>query len=207
MYEFYLGQIIPFMGNFAPENCCFCDGRLLIVNDYTSLFSLIGYTYGYSEDGKKFGIPDLRGRMVFGAGTGEGLSTYDLGSDGGAKDVYLDYTNLPSHNHQGNFTPSQATSSVNIPAYAGAGQDSSDPTDKFWGSPNQVSFTEVNAYNTQKNTVMNPASVEAFLTNNGATPGKVTVGNTGGSNYHNNMSPFFVLNWVMVIHGLYPNLQ
>ena len=37
-----LGQIILFAPNFAPRNWAFCDGQILAINQYQSLFSLLG---------------------------------------------------------------------------------------------------------------------------------------------------------------------
>ncbi len=55
----YIGEIIPWPANFAPKGWAFCDGSLIPISQNTSLFSLIGTTYG--GDGKStFALPDLR---------------------------------------------------------------------------------------------------------------------------------------------------
>ena len=56
--DFYLAQIVLFGGNFAPTNWLPCDGRLLSIQQYTALFSLLGTQYG--GDGQAtFGLPKL----------------------------------------------------------------------------------------------------------------------------------------------------
>ncbi|NNF56787.1 MAG: phage tail protein [Rhodothermaceae bacterium] len=87
-----------FAGNFAPRGWAFCDGQLLAISQYTALFSILGTTYG--GDGRTtFGLPDLRGRVPIGPGTGPGLSNRPLGARGGAEQVTLSVTQLASHAH------------------------------------------------------------------------------------------------------------
>lgn len=67
-----LGEVKLFAGNFAPRGWAFCEGQLLPISSNTALFSLLGTMYG--GDGRTtFGLPDLRGRVPVGAGTGPGL--------------------------------------------------------------------------------------------------------------------------------------
>lgn len=94
----YLGEIRMFGGDFEPYGWRFCDGRLLVINDYDALFSLIGTTYG--GDGQTtFGLPDLRGRIPFHPNTG-GF----LGEPRGQESVVLLSGQSPVHSHnlQGN---------------------------------------------------------------------------------------------------------
>lgn len=76
-----LGSLGLFAGNFAPRGWAFCEGQLLSVSDNSSLFSLLGTTYG--GDGRTtFALPDLRGRTPVGVGTGSGLDPVSLGQTG-----------------------------------------------------------------------------------------------------------------------------
>lgn len=102
----YIGQIMAFGGNYAPQGWALCDGRLLPISENDALFSLIGTTYG--GDGQTtFALPDLRGRAALHQGQGPGLSSYSLGQSGGAEAVTLTVGQLPSHSHpvQGNSGP------------------------------------------------------------------------------------------------------
>ena len=61
MAQPYVGEIRMFAGNFAPAGWMFCEGQLLPISEYETLFNLIGTTYG--GDGQStFALPDLRGR-------------------------------------------------------------------------------------------------------------------------------------------------
>jgi len=71
--EGYVGEVRLFAGNFAPKNWAFCDGSLLRVDSNAALFNVLVDNYG--GDGKTtFGLPDLRGRLVLGAGPLYGLA-------------------------------------------------------------------------------------------------------------------------------------
>jgi len=73
-----IGQVSLFAGNFAPRGWALCNGQLLPISQNTALFSILGTTYG--GDGRTtFALPDLRGRVVMGAGWGPGLSNRVLG--------------------------------------------------------------------------------------------------------------------------------
>ena len=58
--EGFIGQISDFCFDFAPYDWAFCDGSLLPLNQYTTLFSLIGVVYG--GDGRTNFPPQSRAR-------------------------------------------------------------------------------------------------------------------------------------------------
>jgi microcystin-dependent protein len=65
-----------FAGDFAPIGWALCDGSLLAIQDYTTLFTLIGNTYG--GDGQlTFALPDLRQLSVL-----HMSSEYQIGDQG-----------------------------------------------------------------------------------------------------------------------------
>lgn len=89
-----LGELIMFGGNFAPGGWLFADGSLLSINQNQALFSLLGTQFG--GDGRTtFALPDLRGRIVVGAGAPvipNGLSSYFVGQTAGVEFLSLDAT-------------------------------------------------------------------------------------------------------------------
>ncbi len=108
MSEGFLGQIIWFAGNFAPRNWAFCNGELLSISAYESLYSLLGTTYG--GDGRTtFALPDLRGRIPLSPGQGPNLSNYNPGNKGGSETVTLTTSQIPSHTHQLKASSEDAT--------------------------------------------------------------------------------------------------
>jgi microcystin-dependent protein len=89
----FIGEIRMFAGNFAPMGWVFCDGSLLPISQFDTLYSLLGTTYG--GDGQQtFGVPDLRGRIPLHVGSG-----FALGQTGGAEAVTLASSQIPGHTH------------------------------------------------------------------------------------------------------------
>lgn len=78
-----------------PENYLFCDGQLLVTEDYPDLYAIIGTVYNRLGSGDtdeefpdpegQFRLPDLRGRVAVGASLEQG---------------YMD----PRHDHSGRVT-------------------------------------------------------------------------------------------------------
>jgi microcystin-dependent protein len=123
MSDPYVGEIRMFGGNFAPVDWAWCDGALLPIAEYETLFTLIGTTYG--GDGQQtFALPDLRGRLPLHTGAGPGLSGYVLGQQVGVESVALSVAQTPAHSHpvSARSSPGTSTSAVgNVPASATSG--------------------------------------------------------------------------------------
>jgi microcystin-dependent protein len=93
MAQPYVGEIRMFAGNFAPAGWMFCEGQLLPISEYETLFNLIGTTYG--GDGQStFALPDLRGRIPIHFGNG-----FTLAETGGVETVTLTVSQIPAHSH------------------------------------------------------------------------------------------------------------
>lgn len=91
----YIGEIRMFAGSFAPQGWLFCDGQILSIAQHTSLFALLGVTYG-GNGATTFALPDLRGRVPIGEGQGQYLSAYSLGEAGGAEHLTLMPNQIPA---------------------------------------------------------------------------------------------------------------
>ncbi len=94
--EPYLGEVLLFGGDFAPEGWDFCDGQLLSIAQNTALFSILGTTYGGNGQ-TTFALPDLQGRAAVEAGQGVGLPNVDLGQQYGTESTTLNLTQVPQH--------------------------------------------------------------------------------------------------------------
>jgi len=94
----FTGEIRLFPFNFAPEGWALCDGKLLLMQDYPALYSVIGITYG-GTSGTNFNLPNLNGRVALGAGQGTGLTQRDLGKAVGADRTTLMPANFAPHTH------------------------------------------------------------------------------------------------------------
>src|SRR5215813_11201348 len=111
--EGYIGEVRLFAGNFAPLGWAFCDGTLYSIATYSATFAILGTIYG--GDGQvTFAVPDLRGRIAVGTGTGLGLSNIVLGQKGGTESVTMTTAQMPAHTHA-------AMATINFPAYSEGG--------------------------------------------------------------------------------------
>ena len=109
----YIGEIrmFGFGSRGAPNGWQTCDGSLLPISQYDTLYALIGTTYG--GDGQTtFGVPDLRGRVPLHQGQGPGLSNQVIGQKAGTETVTLLPTQMPAHTHTLVATSTAATATT-----------------------------------------------------------------------------------------------
>jgi microcystin-dependent protein len=119
----FVGEIRIFAGNFAPNGWSFCNGAILPISEYDTLFTLIGTMYG--GDGQiTFALPDLRGRLPVHQGDG-----FVLGQLAGVETVTLTTNQLPAHTHPLNAT----TATANSPNPVGNLLGQSTQADVFFG--------------------------------------------------------------------------
>src|SRR2546421_7556218 len=74
----YLSEIKLFAGDYAPPGWMFCEGQILLISQYTSLYPLLQTTYG-GNGSTTFALPDLRGAAPVGAGTSPAGNTWNMG--------------------------------------------------------------------------------------------------------------------------------
>lgn len=131
----FIGQIHMFSFNFPPRGWALCNGQLLAINQNQALFSILGTTYG-GNGTTNFALPNLQGRTPLHFGQGPGVSNRTLGQTGGAENVTLLATQMPSHIH---------TASANS-----AAPNAGSPAGNFWAA---------GVYSASSNTTMNPAAL------------------------------------------------
>lgn len=114
------GTIISTLATTEPgDGWKLCNGQSLPKSDYPRLYAIIGGTFG--EDATTFNLPDLRGRMPYGAANDGQLMTL-----GGAASVQLTVAQLPPHSHGVN-DPGHTHSAPAAPtnnAFSGSGRNS-----------------------------------------------------------------------------------
>jgi microcystin-dependent protein len=164
MSQPYIGEIRMFGGNFAPQGWAFCDGSVLNIADNTTLFTLIGTTYG--GDGQQtFALPDLRSRIPAHVGP-----SYSMGQAFGEETVRLTVSQLPAHTH--------------VPQAGNSTGDKSTPAANVWAASALHQFSSA-----APTVTLDPAAV----------------GVAGGSQPHDNMSPYLVINFIISLFGIFPS--
>ncbi len=66
------GIMMMFGGASAPTGWVLCDGSAISRTTYAALFAVIASTYGAGDASTTFNVPDMRGRVPAGVGTGAG---------------------------------------------------------------------------------------------------------------------------------------
>lgn len=103
-----VGAIMPYAGAVAPTGWQFCNGGIHSQGALPELYAVIGDTYATTGGATpppvgSFRVPDLRGRVPVGAGSG-----LALGASGGSADAVL-----VSHSH-GHTLAAGATGSLHV---------------------------------------------------------------------------------------------
>jgi microcystin-dependent protein len=172
----YLGAILLFAFDFPPRGWAICQGQLLPIAQNQALFALLGTMYG-GNGTTNFALPDLRGRAPMHIGTGPGLPSVVQGQTGGTEYVTLNSTQIPPHTH---------VVSVNN----GASTVSSPVTGNSIAKLKDINNEDVKLYNaTAANTLLHSN----------------TIGIAGGTQPHNNMQPYLVMNYCIALVGIFPS--
>lgn len=118
MSDRYTGQISIFSFPYAPKGFAPCNGQLLPINQNQALFALLGTTYGGNGQ-TTFALPNLRGRVAIGDGTGPGLSARTMGETAGEAAHVLTQNELPEHGHAAHFASDSSQMSPSGNYWAG----------------------------------------------------------------------------------------
>jgi microcystin-dependent protein len=192
--EGYIGEIRGFAAGWAPRNWSTCQGQLLAISSNTALFSIIGCEYG-GDCRTTFALPDLRGRAPIGQGTGPGLTPRVMSQRSGQEYVTLTQLEMPMHTHAGTLTTASA-----IPEYStdlAANETPAAGNVPAKGNyQSGIATNNVKSYGAATNLVQGaPLPIS----------GNVTIGQAGGSQSHNNMQPYLVINWIICLFGIFPS--
>lgn len=178
----YLGQIRLFGGSYAPDGWALCNGASLSISDNQALYALIGTIYG-GNGTTTFNLPNLQMRLPVGRSNASppGMTgTYPLGASGGVFGVTLTEAQIPSHNHALNTTTATGTTTV--------------PSSGVLLGATPSGFTNY--------AKPNGSGTMGTLVSLSTQAVGVSVGNQA----HLNAMPTIVLNYIICINGIFPNL-
>ena len=215
----YLGMIMAWPIARIPVGWALCDGTLLPINTNQALFSLLGILYG--GDGRTtFGLPDLRGVVMLGAGQGKmgtvPLTNHPLAARGGAENVALSVTNLPAHTHTATVTGGGGSATVTVtPQGSKLAGNTTDATNNYVANANYPGGpTETGGDSMPPATcktyidrtsagtsLVNMAPMNATVT---VPPPTVTINPAGQGGPASIMQPYMALNFIICVDGLYP---
>jgi microcystin-dependent protein len=101
----------------APSGYVICNGVAISRTLYSTLYGVIGTTFGVGDGSTTFNVPDYTNRMPYGT---------TVGTTGGAATTTIATTNLPSHTHSfsgsvstyGSGTTNGASANIQDPGHA-----------------------------------------------------------------------------------------
>lgn len=185
----FIGTIMMWAPNFAPQGWSYCNGAILPIAQNQALFALLGTTYG-GNGSTTFGLPDLRSRAPMGAGMGQGpgLSTYPLGTMAGLENVQLMTSQMPQHNHPatGEIVANNTPGTSPTPTAGGV----------LANGVAQIGFETGDAK------IYAPAAGSAVTLGQGTV--SLQVGPAGGSMPHENRMPFTGVSFIIAVQGIFP---
>ena len=97
-----VGSVLMWGGATAPSGYLLCQGQAVSRTTYSSLFAIIGTTFGAGDGSTTFNLPDLQGAFPLGKS-----GSYALGATGGS----ADQTTLIQHQHADTFAVSNGAAS------------------------------------------------------------------------------------------------
>ena len=173
----YVGEIRAFGFTFAPYQWALCNGQTIAISQNETLYSLLGTIYG-GDGVSTFQLPNLQGRVPMHQGTSSQMTT-TIGQVQGTETITLSTAQMPSHTHT--ITVGQLPSGGVVDR-----QQTPSPT-TYLSDPNNDG-----TYNNQSPTL-------------DATAASQSIGMAGGSQPHENLQPYQVVNFCISLYGIYPS--
>lgn len=193
-----VGSVKMYAGSGTPSKWLYCDGSAVSRDTYAKLFAVIGTTYGAGNGSTTFNLPDFRGRVPVGMGTGTAsdAQTRSLGYKGGTETTTLTVSQMPSHTHTQNahtHTQNSHNHTQNPHTHNIELNNSFHPAG---GGSATTSWAADTAGTSFGNVVVSATATNqsATATNQSTT---ATNQNTGGGGAHSNMQPYLSIRYII----------
>lgn len=175
MSDQYIGEIRTFGFNFAPYGWFLCNGQVLSIQAYTTLFAVIG-TYFGGNGTTNFQLPNLQGSVPMHWGNAQSGTVYDLGEPLGSTNVTLNSSQVPSHSHLLQTAEGTGAARTSAPS----------PITWLGNAEPGVCYIPTGT----PNVTLSPNAIGP---------------NSSGNLPHENMQPFLTINFCIAYMGAYPS--
>ena len=164
-----IGSVTAYTLAISPPGWLICDGSEVSRFTYTSLFSVIGTTFGIGNNSTTFNIPNYQGAFLRGTGTNGSYSGPSLNTS----QIHATQT----HTHSANSVvtdPGHTHSQVTVnDDYNGSGGDyptGSNPSFARYDSAGSVTWTNINSKSTGVTVTTEIANNTTFINENETRP-------------------------------------
>jgi microcystin-dependent protein len=181
MSQPFVGEIRCFGFQFAPFQWAFCNGQGVPISNFEALYAIIGTIYG--GDGQTtFNLPNLQGQvpMHWGnptSGPANGFNT-TIGQVQGTTLITLTQAQTPQHTHT--ITAMQESSG---------------------GTVERIPQPNVNAWLASSK----PDGIYDYTPSISPSFAPNAISTVGGSQPHDNLQPYLVLNFCISLFGIFPS--
>jgi microcystin-dependent protein len=175
-----------------PDGWLLCDFTAVGRTLYSTLFNIIGTTYGVGDGSTTFNLPDMRGRAIVGSGTGDatGATAHTRGTKYGEETHALTVAQIPRHTH----TPGTLATGNESAAHSHNFGVNLAQTNNIAQVAAGAAFAAVNGISTG---TQNNASNHTHTVTTGATEDGTTAGLGAGSPAHENRTPSLAMNYII----------
>lgn len=168
------GAIMQYSGATAPDGWFICNGVEVSRTTYSTLYAVIGTTYGVGDGSTTFNLPNCQGRVPVGAGgvyDANGLfNSFTLAASAGELTHTLTSAEMPSHTHTISSGGAH-THTINLIS---------------------TILTEVGSVTGY---LFSATPLNGLIPSGGAHTHAPA--NTGGGTAHNNLQPYIALNYII----------
>lgn len=188
----------------APSGWLLANGDAVSRTTYSSLFSAIGTTYGTGNGSTTFNLPDLRGRLPMGVGTGVGLNASGTGvTSGSAMTARALGAWLGEETHL--LTTSELASHTHANTVGSSAGGSNQITGGMSANENHTHYLDMSGYNGSGNYTAVGLNGPQFPSNgqtkstNLAHTHNIGINNVaeGGNSRHSIIPPVLVMNFII----------
>ncbi len=184
------GTILLYSVSSAPDGYLICNGATVSRSTYSSLFAVVGTTFGSGNGTTTFNLPNMEDRLPYGYKSGA-----DIGTFGGSESVTLSTNNIPAHTHTGttdsNASHTHTVTDTGHPHQYYMGKDDGNSSN----SDGQVPAGDSNTANYGVST--STATTGISIVANGAHTHAFTTGSTGSGTSFSVLNPYMRLAYII----------
>jgi len=180
----------------APSGYVICNGTAISRTLYSTLFGVIGTTFGVGDGSTTFNVPDYTNRMPYGT---------TVGATGGAATTTIATTNLPSHTHTfsgsvsttGSGTTNTGNAAISDPGHAhGLPAAGTSGPGTFYAAANTQGYPLSVGTTSATTGITDSGHTHAFSVTSSGTASGTTDG-TGSGTAISTISPYLGINFII----------